>query len=567
MDPQSYQIPDVVEKLLSPISADSPTGKAVMNELMQLNHLIKQNEVEKGIALAEKALREMSKDIHIAVRLCFLWFLGDATKENKRNIEGLKNGLILVIELLKKYKRQVFPEKPEHKTKAINYLNNQIFEVLLGQATIDASNAKHMLGAGQAINTLVAVCKEELEGPPPVLEKIVLAFQSQVKKAQKYITPDKAARSDESDAEASHDSSQETTATSSDTNGSRENSARSQDDKEDTADSKHRSPSTIRFDNIIPEVRKTLRSLFREARDDAQKIPTDTRIYILSRALQWGNVTNSSSDYFEPPSKEQVKYFEDQYKVKNWFELIPAIEYEFLNADSGFCYWLDAQKYVIKALENVGNLYSKIAESLKYTLGNLLVQAPWLMNDAFGGTGNLSFASAETREWIETEINSRISGNGKSDLALMPIVDENYDMIIKEHNAIKGNINKDFVKTLMTIQAGIAGEIRPKGRFLRRLNIATLCIHAHEYELAKVHLIHLQKEIEAYHLDEWEPDLCLSVWQSSYLANLEILKREKTPSKVEEVHSQQEKLIEKIVILDSAKAFQLTKHLSKDGGN
>jgi hypothetical protein len=71
--------------------------------------------------------------------------------------------------------------------------------------------------------------------------------------------------------------------------------------------------------------------------------------------LQWGKLAAL------PPAKDDVTEFVGPIKEKqaairklladkNWEELIPEIETRFLDTD-GFRFWLDAQRFVVTALE------------------------------------------------------------------------------------------------------------------------------------------------------------------------------------------------------------------------
>ena len=107
-------IPDTVIQLLEPISPDNPTGSDASNEEayfkldMEIGKVTPDYKV--CIELAEELLKNKSKDLRIAAWKTFALY-------RTQQIEGFKYGLILMLELLKKFGEQLFPANPKHKSK------------------------------------------------------------------------------------------------------------------------------------------------------------------------------------------------------------------------------------------------------------------------------------------------------------------------------------------------------------------------------------------------------------------------------------------------------------------
>ena len=80
-----------------------------------------------------------------------------------------------------------------------------------------------------------------------------------------------------------------------------------------------------------------------------------------------------------------------------------------------------------------------------------------------------------------------------------------------------------FDENYQKIKNGISGDVRRKGRFLRKLNLANFCYSAKHYTVADIHLNELLLKIDEYNLAEWEPALSVSVWQLAYLNNSKLL--------------------------------------------
>ena len=112
------------------------------------------------------------------------------------------------------------------------------------------------------------------------------------------------------------------------------------------------------------------------------------------------------------------------------------------------------------------------------------------------------------------------------------------------------------------MQQQVSGDTRRKGRFLRQLNLANLCVEAKQFKLAKVHLLQLIEKIEEYNLAEWEPALSVAVWQSTYLVNNKLLET-KDKETINIVETEQAKLFAKIANYDGVLAIKLS---NKNGG-
>jgi hypothetical protein len=97
---------------------------------------------------------------------------------------------------------------------------------------------------------------------------------------------------------------------------------------------------------------------------------------------------------------------------------------------------------------------------------------------------------------------------------LPPVMGEEYEDINKEYEAACQRVPAEFDEVAKAMQAGIQGDTRRKGRFLRTLNLAKLCLQSRQERMARIFLEKLQQDISDYRLEEWEPALCVAVWSS-----------------------------------------------------
>ena len=110
------------------------------------------------------------------------------------------------------------------------------------------------------------------------------------------------------------------------------------------------------------------------------------------------------------------------YETSDWDTLIPRIEINFLKADSAFPYWFDAQRFVVKALEQKGGNYVLAAEEIKRQLAQLINKIPDIHQLKFRDKLT-PLADDETVKWIYDEVMSSAGkGESKDQIILPPIM-------------------------------------------------------------------------------------------------------------------------------------------------
>ena len=560
------ELPDEVAELLEPIKGDSPVGQDAntVDEYFKLNMEIGKVSPNYKICteLAVTILSEKSKDLWVACWLCFSWFRLDG-------MAGFKNGLSLILNLLQKFGENIHPAKVNYRSKAIQYLNAGRFYKLLEKEEIKEANAKDVLEAQNIFNELVKECTKQFPDNLPVLKSIEQTISDLVEKSKKYAKKEKVPEKVEQPKEEIAEQKQ--------TEEKKPAEEIVRETVEVTKEVKTTSAKTVEISTqkgepdsapttdkeAISLIRKHLKFFFEESGDDKKlKVPNDPYIYSMSRSLVWGKMTL-------PPNKENITQVDPpnaviQNKVLEWFTsndldvLIPRIELNLLNPDSGFQYWLDVQRFVCKALEQKGGSFTKAAEEIKISLAMLLNRYPQLLDLKFKNK-ETAFADKDTLSWIKNEVQA-VLGSGKGNeepLLLPPIMGEDYNSINAEYEKACKELPKYFEVNIAKMQSQISGDTRRKGRFLRQLNLANLCVEAKQHRLAKVHLLQLIDKIEEYNLAEWEPALCVAVWQSTYLVNNNLLETEDKESK-KLVESEQAKLFAKIANYDGVLAIKLS---------
>jgi type VI secretion system protein VasJ len=315
-------------------------------------------------------------------------------------------------------------------------------------------------------------------------------------------------------------------------------------------------------DNVI-QLRQTLIHFFEYQIDGAkkEKIPESHFVFGISRQLQWGKL-------LRPMEKESITQIEApnsimQSNIKKWFEtsdwdtLIPKIEINFLKADSPFPYWIDAQRFITKALEQKGGNYALASEDIKRQLSQLIDRIPDIHTLKFKDKIT-PFADDQTVRWIYDEVMSAPNReDSKNQIILPPIMGEDYESIGHDYQQACSELPKNIEINIATMQKAIDTDNRRKGKFLRRLNLANYCMQAKQYELAKVHLTELRIFIDEYNLEIWESALCTAVWQSIYLVNKELISGRRDKELKMILEKEQIELFTKIAKYDSIVAIKL----------
>jgi hypothetical protein len=170
------------------------------------------------------------------------------------------------------------------------------------------------------------------------------------------------------------------------------------------------------------------------------------------------------------------------------------------------------------------------------------------------------FADEETVNWINDEVKN-VFGGGKSESSILPpIIAENYDHINKEYETAIKELPQKFEENLSLLQQGVETDTSLKGKFLRKLNIASYCLNAKQYDLSKVFLADLKKEIDTYNLSDWEPALSTAVWKTSYLINSKIIDESKEEGEIISLQKEQKELFNKIAKYDGILAIKLNQN-------
>ena len=547
---KEMEMSELVRDYLEPIPGDNPAGIDASNEeeYFKLNMEIPKTvpDYAKCIEYSGIILKEKSKDIKVASWLCFALF-------RTEKIKGLRDGLNIINQLLIKYGNQLYPENDMHRSKALQFLNTARFYKLIEREEINISNAEDIIEAGEILAQIVNESKKLFQENIPVMKSIKDTIDEHVETAKSLISPppapeEKIPEERKESAEVNRNITEEI--------------------PRETVVPKVAAPPPAEIKlasekDALKQLRQAILFFFEKEIDGNKKeqVPENPYVFGLSRQLQWGRLMKppdtDKTTLVEGPNQVIQNKIKEWFAAENWDTLIPRIEIEFLKADSGFPYWLDAQRYVAQALERKGGILVQASHEIKMHLSGLLKRLPDLTKLKFKDK-QTPFAVNETVKWIEDEVKPVSGGGSGCSIIMPPILGEDYEPITKQFEAVCAELPDKFEENLDEMQKGIMTDDLRKGKFLRRLNLANYCFAAKQYNMSKINLAELSKLIDEYNLSEWEPALCTAVWQSIFLTNAKIMNDTDDEEYKSQIKKEQSELFSKIVKYNGKLALKLT---------
>ncbi|MGC8808692.1 MAG: type VI secretion system protein TssA [bacterium] len=261
------------------------------------------------------------------------------------------------------------------------------------------------------------------------------------------------------------------------------------------------------------EAQRALNSVLAKLREIAaylfQENMANPQAYRLNRMASWSIVDNlppaadGKTKIPSPPG--QIKNSLNELKAKGNYEaLLKTAEGKI----SQFIFWLDLNRLVVEALLMLGPTYQAAAEAVKKETAYLISRLAGLEELAFAdGT---PFADSETKAWLK-EIAGRTAvtlAAPLSSLASAGIQED--DLMGKEVEKAKELIKEGKVlEAISGLQQQMHKSSSGKEKILWRLAIAQLLLEMKKPRPARPYLEQILKDIDNYHLEEWDPDLAL----------------------------------------------------------
>jgi type VI secretion system protein VasJ len=251
------------------------------------------------------------------------------------------------------------------------------------------------------------------------------------------------------------------------------------------------------------------------------------------------------------PSSGDPNALQAMIEGQQFLEVVNAVEGEIPTNPFRF----DLQRYCALALDGLGPTHAAARETLGRELVAFLMRNKGVERLLY--SDNVPFADNTTRAWLEEEVGKYGGGGGKGPSKAQLAVDAEEQEIKARFEEARSMVLAGSV--IEGLQLGIALSMRggdARGRFRSRLLVAQMALEGNKRDLAKPMLEALVSDVEAHHLETWEPALCIPVY-SSLLA---CLRGGRTPetSVAPEQLTREEYLFDKLCRLDPAAAVKAT---------
>jgi len=240
--------------------------------------------------------------------------------------------------------------------------------------------------------------------------------------------------------------------------------------------------------------------------------PNSPVAYLLQTSLRFGEMREQGSypsyDFLVPPTTEIRQNLKRLAAEQNWVELLNAA----VIASGEPCgrAWLDVHRYVWKACNENGN--AAVAATVITTLQSLIKDLPeiatWTLSD------DTPTANPETQRWLEEMVIAKPpepvvveaaapepAYYAAAEPAHQGGEDAEPDILDMAREMMSRGQLPQAIQLLMR---DASQQSSGRGRFLRRLQMAQLCVNAGQAKVAYPVLEELVKEIDHRQLEEWE---------------------------------------------------------------
>jgi len=228
--------------------------------------------------------------------------------------------------------------------------------------------------------------------------------------------------------------------------------------------------------------------------------------YLLLRSARWSELRNGSSldpALLDPPPTEVRQALKKLANDGQWAELLEATEAAMSSPWSRG--WLDLQRFAVRASESLG--YPAVSAAICSQLCSLLTDLPALSSATLAD--DTSAANAETQSWLQQSVRPLAPAARK------PIEEELREAPASRETQAEGapdvfELAKEAAhqgrvqESIEMISHEIMRERSGRGRFTRKIQLASICVAAKRESLAYPILSEVAEEIENRKLEEWE---------------------------------------------------------------
>ncbi len=267
------------------------------------------------------------------------------------------------------------------------------------------------------------------------------------------------------------------------------------------------------------------------------------------------------SQYYPPANKSQL---EQLLQDENWESLVTQCEAAFVlhfaNGGGG-CFCLDIQRFLSIALKELARKageagddrakagYEAVDKVILQETALFVERYPWITDLLYDD--KTPFVDGQTKGWIEKTVMPVLGSGAEQGAAALDGAASDDSQISEDFAEAQDLLSKQkWGDAVNLMQNGINAEPTLKGRFQRRLNLASLCLDAGQPAMARPVLEQLDEEIGRFSLDQWEPGLCVPVWNYLNRCYQELLSQDGQQENGDTYREKADRVFEKICRLD-----------------
>jgi len=233
--------------------------------------------------------------------------------------------------------------------------------------------------------------------------------------------------------------------------------------------------------------------------------PTSPASYLMLRGYRWGELRAKGGNVdprllSAPPTQLRTR-LKGLLLDENWEDLLA--EGERVMATPHGRGWLDLQRYVLTACDQLGSDYAFVGTAIRRALASLLRDLPQLPELTL--MDDTSTANAETRKWLQGE---GLVGDGEDAELLGPLSSGDAAAptlggatLGRAMAEVRAGRPKKGIELLMR---EVDREKSERARFLRRSQVTGIMVDAGLEKVARPILKELTEQIDAHNLEDWE---------------------------------------------------------------
>ena len=237
--------------------------------------------------------------------------------------------------------------------------------------------------------------------------------------------------------------------------------------------------------------------------------PLNPAAYLALRGLRWGELRaggiSPNEAQLDPPPSETRQQLKRLSMEGQWQELLDAVEAA-MALPCGRA-WLDLQRYLTRAFQELGSDFDPAAKALRSSVGALISDLPELPQSTF--LDDTPVANPETLAWLK-----EIGGAAQPSVEESPEPAPTFEQSEDDHSDAQAPDARELAsqaarsgrvqEAIEILSREIAQERSGRGRFERKMQLAEICLGSRHETIAYPILKELAREIEQRKLDEWE---------------------------------------------------------------